>query len=48
MLLLSPKTTIPVVTLLSVVLTSIFFYEARRWASPREMRPLIVSASSER
>ena len=42
MLLFSPKTTIPVVTLLNVVLNSIHFYEARRWASPREIRPLIV------
>jgi uncharacterized membrane protein YfcA len=43
MLLLSPKTAVPVVTLLSVVLNSILFYEARRWASPREIRPLIAS-----
>jgi uncharacterized protein len=43
MLLLSPKTAVPVVALLSVVLNSILFYETRRWASPREIRPLIVS-----
>jgi hypothetical protein len=43
MLLLSPKTAVPVVTVLSVVLNSILFYEARRWANPREIRPLIVS-----
>ena len=42
MLFLSPKTAIPVVTLLNVVLNSIHLYEARRWASPREIRPLIV------
>jgi uncharacterized membrane protein YfcA len=43
MLLLSPKTAIPVVTLLSVVLNSILFYEAREWANPREIRPLLLS-----
>ncbi len=46
MLLLSPKTAVPVVTLLSVVLNSILFYEARRWASPREIRPLSPPGSS--
>ena len=46
MLLLSPKTAVPVVTLLSVVLNAILFYEARRWASPREIRPLIFSGLS--
>ncbi len=43
MLLLSPKTAIPVVTLLSVVLNSVLFYETRKWANPRDIRPLIVS-----
>jgi uncharacterized membrane protein YfcA len=43
MLLLSPKTAIPVVTLLSVVLNSVLFYEARVWVSPRKIHPLIVS-----
>jgi uncharacterized protein len=43
MLLLSPKTAVPVVTVLSVVLNSILFYEARSWVNPREIRPLVVS-----
>ncbi len=43
MLLLSPKTAVPVVTLLGVVLNSLLLYEARRLANPREIRPLIAS-----
>lgn len=43
MLMLSPKTTVPIVALLSIFLNTLLFYNNRRFVEPGKVKPLIAS-----
>jgi uncharacterized membrane protein YfcA len=42
-LFISPKTTVPIVLILTCVLNTMLFFGSRQWSDPRRVRPLVIS-----